>query len=188
MININFPQHFTSGDTVTFESELSDYSNNKYKLGFVILGKDTVINVIANPFTNDNAWKTTISYVDSSVDHGFYRWQAILTSIFTPYTRETIASGNVQILSNLSQINPQTYDPRSKYQITLDAIEQAIEDIANGGLIKEEEVEGRRLDLYSIDELLKLQTKYLQFVDIQKEAERRVLGKASSQNIRVRFV
>jgi hypothetical protein len=95
--------------------------------------------------------------------------------------RFTIAQSTVSVRPNLSS----AADARSHVKKTLDAIESWIESRNPG--VAEYSVAGRSMKYWSVDELLKMQSRYRQLYKQEQDADRLVSGRRPRRRLLTRM-
>lgn len=112
---------------------------------------------------------------------GLYLWQLKTIGLVT----STIGQGQVEILPDLlNATNP--VDLRSSASKMLAIAEEAISTLVAGGSVKEYEIAGRRLNRYSLEELLALRNQLQKEVASAKRAQK--LAKGLDRKVYTRFV
>jgi len=167
------PREFTAGDTVTFTETLNpsvslNYPLDSYSCVFVLRGEGQ-LDVIGE-FQPPRTWQFVISAGQSqSIPAGNYAFRIYLEG---NGERHPVIEGNIRVKPNLS-MQGSGYDNRSQTQKWLDQVNEAIQNLIEGGAIQTLEIMGRSLRRYDLDQLLQLK----KVLEAQLSAELRAQGK-----------
>ena len=175
------PSRVTAGDTVTWQKSLSDYpATASWVLSYTLINSTSKISFTATASGADHlvsvAAATTAAWAS-----GTYSWLAVVTKAAE---RFTVGQGTIVIGANLAAAA--TLDTRTHAAKVLATIEAYLE--APGSLSSASyEIAGRKLQRYTIPELLKLRDMYRAEAAREANALRLAAGFASKNQISVRF-
>lgn len=153
------PLKIRAGDTIQWSRYFEGYpSSAGYSLSYVFVSRTVqyAFNAAASESSVDGFDVTVPAATTVGWVPGRYRWQSYISD--ESGNRWTLGEGKVEILPDL-QTATGGMDDREPDEITLDNIRQMISKKATAD-VQRYMISGRELQLYSWDELLKLQAVY----------------------------
>ena len=190
MWTINIPSSLRAGDTVSWNDSSSDYpATSGWTLEYAIRAySKSPITITASANNADYAVSIPVS-TSKNWASGNYTWQAYVykasNNEFTE--KHTLATGQVEILPNLTQVGTQT-DLRSHAKKVLDAIETLLEGKALAGDALSYSIAGRSISKMSPEELITWRSFYKTEYQKELQAEAAAQGlDANPDRIGIRF-
>lgn len=172
------PVKHTIGDTLKFTEQSATYPAPDYTLtlSFSNASKAYSVTSTANGQDHDFLIATTTT---ATWEPGKYKYQLFAVKGSERYT---VRQGDFELLPDFSKIG----DRRSDNQIILDAIIATLKGKASSDQ-SSVSIEGRSIQRYSYDELIKMRDKFSQLVASEKRADRARRGLSHSGTIKVRL-
>jgi hypothetical protein len=142
------------------------------------------LTVVASSY--GTGWESTISAATSAgLAVGEWSWGARATNGSQAIT---IASGSLTILRALNYTGTAgALDARSQARQDLDAVQAAIRALVSGGAVKSYTIGSRRLEKFTLAELIELENRLKAQVARELAAERMANGLGDPRNLFVRF-
>ena len=182
------PDEFVVGDFVQWKrSDLnSDYPNDSYTATYISRsahgGGDHEFQVTGTASGTDFLF-TIPSATSANFDAGHHHWHLEIVRD-SDSSRIVIDQGHWDVTTDIDVNNT---EPRSHAEIMVDKIQSLLENRA-GADVANYSINGRSLVKLSIDDLLRWRDYYRGEVTREKNKERRKRGKASAEQVKVRFV
>lgn len=189
---MTIPAEIRAGDTVTWRNLAAADS-----LGNPITSSSWTLTTYLRNATAGNGltvvataygtgWESTISAATSAgLAAGEWSWGARATNGGQALT---IASGSLTILPALNYAGAAgALDGRSQARQDLDAVQAAIRALVSGGAVKAYTIGSRRLEKFSLAELIELENRLKAQVARELAAERMANGLGDPRNLFVRF-
>jgi hypothetical protein len=188
----DIPATIRAGDTVTWRDEATTDSlgnpvtsgtwAQSYYLRSPVAGAG--LTVVSTAY--GNGWETTITAASSAtLAVGAWYWQALATSGSDAIT---IGSGSLMVLPALNYTGtPAAFDGRSQARKDLEAVQGAIRALISGGAVKAYTIGSRKLERYTLTELIELENGLKADVTRENAAERIANGLGDPRNLFVRF-
>ena len=175
------PDTLIAGDTAKWLKTLDDYRpTDGWSLSYILLNATGKITITSSASGTDHmvnvSASTTVSW-----PAGSYAWSAKVTH--ANGEAYTVASGTITVSPSFAA---NTLDTRSHARKTLANIEAYLEN-PNNLTSSMYEIAGRRLERFSIPELLKLRDRYKYEVAREEIAERVARGLPDKRRVMVRF-
>jgi len=176
------PSSLISGDTWSWSVIDTDRSPaDGWTLEFRFSGATNFALTVTANVANDG-WDVAYTAASSaSVSPGRYEWFARCSKAGIV---QTIARGEVQVAPNISATG---IDSRSSARAALDAIQKRLTGVATDAVLKYE-IAGRRLEHYSLTELLALESRLQQEVRAEDDCARAASGLGRRGRVAVRFM
>jgi hypothetical protein len=161
-----------SGDTYTLEFS-ADYDSALYTPKLML---NDGVNKYEKVGTGD--FEITITAAETALyAAGQYAYSLVL---FNVEERITLESGFVTVIANLETTGANT---KNKYQIIVDAIDASVLGLATSAQ-KQVTINGRAIERFTPDELIKLRDKYAKLAQTEQRNQN---GKPANRKIYVRF-
>ena len=182
------PDEFVVGDFVQWKrSDLhSDYPNDSYTATYISRaahgGGDHEFQVTGTASGTDFLFSIP-SATSANFDAGHHHWHLEIVRD-SDSSRIVIDQGHWDVTTDIDVNNT---EPRSHAEIMVDKIQSLLENRA-GADVANYSINGRSLVKLSIDDLLRWRDYYRGEVTREKNKERRKRGKASAEQVKVRFV
>lgn len=166
------PTKLRAGDSIAWTKSFGTYTSaNGYQLKYRLIGSAGVASAIS-AVASDDAWTATITKAISvTLAAGTY---TLVGWMEKGLERITVSETSIQILVNLVDATTAT-DTRSHARKTLALLETAIESYAVRP-VEQISIAGRTWTRPSLEQLLRLRSKYAKLVRIEVEKERRAKG------------
>ena len=134
-----------------------------------------------------SGWRVTVpSSTTTTFETGTWTWQAIATYGSLQYT-----AGRGQFTVKASAAysgTPQAFDDRSRAEIDLGHVKDAIRTLAEGKMVQEYSIGGRSLKRYKMSELLQLKAELKNEIEMERRKEKMRQGLGNPGLAKVRFV
>jgi len=165
MIANHEPSQITAGDRLQWRRTFADYPASTWTLKYYLRASQGNIDITAtadgDDFVIDVASADTVGY-----KAGVYRWQAQVDD--GAGALAVIATNQIKIVENFANLD--RFDSRTHAQKVLEAIEAALEKRATAEQ-QSFTVEGRAIELLSIEELVKARDRFRR--EVSRESGRR---------------
>lgn len=163
------------------DSTGKSYDSSVYALKYEIRGP---AQLTLNAVADGNAWKTTLSLVDSAtLVPGTYYWAAYATAAGE---RVTAGKGTFVIEADLA-VAGANYDGRSDAEKTLASINSQLLARANGDFVTEYAIGDRSLKKEPTAELLAMKSRFEAIVRAERQAQSIANGLGNPRRVMVRF-
>ena len=174
-----------TGDTWTWQRELSDYSAaDGWVLKYVLINASAKINITASASDSAHLVSVAASTTDDYTA-GTYTWQAYVEKTTQ---RFTVGQGTLTVRAGLFAAAAGA-EMRSQAKIALDAATTALATYtASNGHVSEYEIAGRRMRFRSVKELRELVNYWASEVQREVDAENIRRGLGASRKIYTRFM
>ena len=166
------PTTLRAGDSIAWTKSFGTYTSaNGYQLKYRLIGSAGV-SAAFNAVASDDTWTTTITKaISTALAAGTY---TLVGWMEKTLERITVSETSIQILANLVDAAAAT-DTRSHARKTLALLETAIESYAVRP-VEQISIAGRTWTRPSLEQLLRLRSRYAKLVRIEVEKERRAKG------------
>lgn len=190
---LKIPLQITRGDTVVWRDNdlkgpdpltgrYANYNPEEYSLSWGFRSQGQPVNITA--ISEGSDFVTTLTgAATAQFSPGPVTWQASITRLGN---RLTICTGILTVKQDLiTTLDP--VDSVSETAKMLQAVNDAIQSSMQGGAVKEYEIKGRRLDRYSLAELIQLRQTLK--IELQREqaAAKIAQGYPDPRRVFVRF-
>lgn len=186
---INIPAKIVSGRHALWTIFLSDYAPGEWTLSYHIRGA-AAANVTGT--TSDDGLSFDFDLLASSgagpfvaLPAGQYFWQSYATNVSTPTDKRLVASGRVEILTDLSTAT--TYDGRTLNETIWMAIKAMIAKKATRDQMSFT-LGQRTIGRIPIDQLIQFEQHYARLVSADRARERVENGESFFETIKTEFV
>lgn len=168
------PSPIREGEAAVWTWTFCGYSAADYALQVRFRGGGAGVDVTATADGDDFALELTAA-VTATFTPGPYEWQAWLTETADPDNKFVVGTGRIDVRPGFIAGETTTLDLRSKYQRTLDAIDDALIAFATSDVV-EYEIETpagrRRLKRSDKANLMVMRKEYAKMVSLERTRER----------------
>jgi hypothetical protein len=185
---LRIPRSLVKGDSVSWvdlptrDNFGNSVGSDAWTIVYSIRGPGGALDTTSTAY--NSGWKTSLSTTDlNSLTAGDYFYQAYAIK---SGERITIGSGPVKIEENLATVSA-GFDARSQTQKDLDAVNQAIRSIAQGGMVAEYTIGNRQVRKMQLTDLLVLKAHLTLQLNRENAAEKVRNGLGNPFTVYTRF-
>jgi hypothetical protein len=177
------PSKIRSGDSITWQKELTDYPASAWTLTYTLINSTHKVTITATNSSNKHL--VTVSAITSAAyTAGFYDWVAAVSNGTDRYT---VGTGRIEIQPNLSIAT--TFDTRSHARKMLEAIDAVLLTRATADQLDllDMSIETRNIKR-DPEKLLAMRDRFQAMVNSETAAEKIQNGLGISRKIQCRLV